>query len=108
MDSFADWVQAKRGMIETLRAMVAAGTIERSDMKARMSAVIAAFLAAGAEQRLLRDDVEAADVLRSITGLLSTRGEAADRAQVDRTLDILIDGLRYRLARLPGSGAMPS
>jgi AcrR family transcriptional regulator len=95
MDAFADWVEAKRGMIESLRAMISAGAIERSDMQAQMGAVIDAFLRAGAAQGLLRDDVEAADVLRSLTGLLSTRGAGANRAQLDRTLDILIDGLRF-------------
>jgi AcrR family transcriptional regulator len=96
MDRFVKWVQGKRGMTETLRAMFASGALVRSEMQKRLAATIADFLAAGVAAGTLRDDVEAPDVLRSLIGLLTVGGESPDRSSLDRTLDLLVDGLRYR------------
>lgn len=93
MDRFVAWVAGKQGMVETLRAMFAGGRLVRSEMQERLVATIAAFLAAGGE---LRDDVEAADVLRSLIGLISVGGAGPDDSSLDRTLDLLLDGLRRR------------
>jgi AcrR family transcriptional regulator len=91
MDRFIDWVAGKQGMVETLRAMFASGAILRSEMQERLIATIAEFLDAGGS---LRDDVEAADVLRSLIGLISVGGAGPDHSSLDRTLDLLLDGLR--------------
>jgi AcrR family transcriptional regulator len=96
MDRFVKWVQGKQGMTETLRAMFASGALVRSEMQERLAATIADFLAAGAAAGTLRDDVEAADVLRSLIGLITVGGTSPDRSSRDRTLDLLVDGLRYR------------
>jgi AcrR family transcriptional regulator len=96
MDRFVKWVQGKQGMTETLRAMFASGALVRSEMQKRLAATIADFLAAGVAAGTLRDDVEAPDVLRSLIGLLTVGGESPDRSSLDRTLDLLVDGLRYR------------
>ncbi len=96
MDRFAEWVAGKQGMMETLRAMFASGAIERSEMQGRLAATIAEFLSAGAESGVLRDDVEAADVLRSLIGLITVAGAGPERSSLDRTFDLLVDGLRFR------------
>jgi AcrR family transcriptional regulator len=96
MDRFAAWVEGKQGMVETLRAMFASGALARSEMQDRLVETIDAFLVAGAEQGVLRGDVEARDVLRSLIGLITVRGASPARSQLDRTLDLLADGLRYR------------
>jgi AcrR family transcriptional regulator len=98
MDRFAAWADGKQGMTETLRAMFASGAIVRSEMQDRLVATIAEFLAAGAATGVLRDDVEARDVLRSLIGLIAVRHAGPTRSQRDRTLDLLVDGLRYRPA----------
>jgi AcrR family transcriptional regulator len=98
MDRFADWAAGKQGMMETLRAMFASGAIVRSEMQERLAATIADFLAAGAAAGTLRGDVEAPDVLRSLIGLITVGGSGPDRSSLDRTLDLLLDGLRYRTA----------
>jgi AcrR family transcriptional regulator len=98
MDRFAAWADGKQGMTETLRAMFASGAIVRSEMQDRLVATIAEFLAAGAATGVLRDDVEARDVLRSLIGLIAVRRAGPARSQRDRTLDLLVDGLRYRPA----------
>ena len=96
IDRFAAWADGKQGMTETLRAMFASGAIERSEMQDRLIATIADFLTAGAEAGVLRDDVEPRDVLRSLIGLIAVRHAGPARSQRDRTLDLLVDGLRYR------------
>jgi AcrR family transcriptional regulator len=98
MDRFVKWVQGKQGMVETLRAMFASGAIVRSEMQERLAGAIADFLAAGAAAGTLRADVEAADVLRSLIGLITVGGASPDHSSLDRTLDILLDGLRPRPA----------
>jgi AcrR family transcriptional regulator len=96
MDRFAAWVEGKQGMVETLRAMFASGALVRSEMQDRLVETIDAFLVAGAEQGVLRDDVDARDVLRSLIGLITVRDAGPARSQLDRTLDLLVDALRYR------------
>jgi AcrR family transcriptional regulator len=95
MDRFVDWVEGKQGMKETLRAMFAGGSLDRSEMQAKMIATIDAFLAAGAEAGVLRADLDGSDVLRSLIGLVSVGAAAPDRSALDRTLDLLVDGLRF-------------
>jgi AcrR family transcriptional regulator len=95
MDRFVDWVEGKQGMKETLRAMFAGGSLDRSEMQAKMIATIDAFLAAGAEAGVLRADHDGADVLRTLIGLVSVGAAAPDRSALDRTLDLLVDGLRF-------------
>jgi AcrR family transcriptional regulator len=95
MDRFAEWVEGKQGMTETLRAMFASGAIVRSAMQERLAATIAEFLVAGSAAGVLRADVEAADVLRSLIGLITVGGASPERSSLDRTFDLLVDGLRY-------------
>jgi AcrR family transcriptional regulator len=97
MDRFADYVATKRGMADTLRALVAEGTIMRSQTRAGLAAAIARMLDAGAAAGTLRDDVEPEDVLSSIVGVFLTTGATEQRPQADRMLDLLMDGLRPRV-----------
>ncbi len=96
MDRFADYVATKRGMADTLRALIAEGTITRSETRAGLAAAIARMLDAGAAAGTLRDDVDPEDVLSSIVGVFLTTGAPEQRAQAGRMLDLLMDGLRAR------------
>lgn len=96
MDRYAAFVQTKRGMLDTLRSGWAAGTIATPDTRARISAVIAAFLAAGAAQGTLRDDVEADDVTAALAGTLLFDAALGSAERTGRLLDLLVDGLRPR------------
>lgn len=95
MDRFVAWVEGKQGMVETLRAMIASGAIVRSEMQAELIATINAFLVAGVDEGTLRADIAGADVLRALIGLISVRGASPARSRLDRTLDLLVDGLRF-------------
>ncbi len=96
MDRFADYVATKRGMADTLRALVAEGTITRSETRAGLAAAIARMLDAGAAAGTLRGDVDPEDVLSSIVGVFLTTGASEQRAQAGRMLDLLMAGLRAR------------
>jgi AcrR family transcriptional regulator len=94
MDGFADYVTAKHGMAETLRAIAATGTISPAQTQQTLTATIKGLLDAGAAAGTLRDDVPAGDVLASLTGIFLVAGAPGQRAQAGRLLDLLMQGLR--------------
>ncbi len=94
MDSFADYVAAKHGMAETLRAIAASGAISPAQTKQTLTATIKSLRDAGAAAGSLRGDIPAGDVLTSLTGIFLVAGTPGQRAQAGRLLDLLMDGLR--------------
>lgn len=94
MDRFADYVAAKRGMAETLRAVVASGAVASSETRAGLIATIQSLLDAGAAAGTVRSDVYAEDVFASLTGIFLAAGAPGQREQAGRMLDLLMDGLK--------------
>lgn len=94
MNGFADYVTAKHGMAETLRAIAATGTISPAQTQQMLTGTIKGLLDAGAAAGTLRADVAAGDVLASLTGIFLVVGTPDQRAQAGRLLDLLMDGLR--------------
>jgi AcrR family transcriptional regulator len=93
MDRFADYMTAKRGMGDALRALIASGGDPFSESRARLTAAVTTLLRAGAEAGTLRPDVSSDDVLVGLNGIsLATDPERRDQA--GRLLDLLMDGLR--------------
>lgn len=95
---YADFVATKHGMAEALRAVVASGAITSGQTRQRLSAAISSMLDAGIADSSLRGDVRADDVIASLAGLLWAAGRPDQREQADRMLDLLLDGLRPRVA----------
>lgn len=98
MDRFADYVAAKRGMAETLRAVVASGAITSTETRDGLTATIQSLLDAGAAAGTVRGDVNAQDVFASLTGIFLASGAPDQREQAGRMLDLLMDGLRAHTA----------
>jgi AcrR family transcriptional regulator len=98
MDHFADYVAAKRGMAEALRAVVASGAISSSETRDTLTGAIGGLLDAGAAAGAVRDDINAEDVLATLTGVFLAAGAPGQRDQAARMLDLLMDGLRARTA----------
>ncbi|MFL6120445.1 TetR/AcrR family transcriptional regulator [Actinophytocola sp.] len=96
MDRFADYVAAKRDMADTLRAMIAAGTITSSQARVRLAEAVQTMLDAGAEAGTIRSDVRAEDVVASLVGVFLACGSPEQRAQAGRMLDLLVAGLVAR------------
>lgn len=97
MDRYAAFVAIKRGMADTLRAGWASGTMATPQTRERITAAIAAILAAGATTGSLRADVDPADITAMILGvfLFTAAGNASD--QTERLLDLVVDAVRPSL-----------
>lgn len=94
LDRYAQFVTAKRGMLDTLRSGWAAGTVATPDTRARITLVVSDFLAAGASQGVLRDDVPVDDVTAALVGVFLSTTALGQPDQVGPLLDLLMAGLR--------------
>jgi AcrR family transcriptional regulator len=93
MGRFVAFLATKRGMADALRAVIAQGGVPHENTRALVQEALARLLEASAAAGAIRPGVEPFDVLTSLSGVsLATE----DPAQVDRLLDLLMDGLRYR------------
>jgi len=93
MDRYASFVSAKRGMADSLRAMIESGEVEINEMHARIVAATDTLLRAGAEDGSLRSDVQADDVVSSLIGIFLASGSSE---QTGRMLDLLVAGVAVR------------
>jgi AcrR family transcriptional regulator len=90
MDRYAEFVAAKRGMAESLRAMVASGAVEPSQTRASIVGAVELLLRAGADDGSLRSDIRADDVVSSLLGVFMATGSPE---QTGRMLDLLAAGV---------------
>lgn len=95
MDRYGAFVAAKRGMAETLRALLASSA-EPGETRQRIRAAVDDILVAGAAAHVLRADVAADDVVVALIGVFLATAQAPDPRQAGRMLDLLVDGLRVR------------
>lgn len=93
MDRFADYVSAKREMADALRAVIASGAITATGSRRQLADAVRELLDAGVQNGSLRPGVEPLDVVASLVGVFLA---AADSAQAERMLDLLMDSVRAR------------
>ncbi|GAA1329046.1 TetR/AcrR family transcriptional regulator [Actinocatenispora thailandica] len=93
MDRLIDYMAAKHGMADALRALIAAGGNPFAASRSRLTAALTTLLDAGVEQGLLRGEVAADDILVGLSGL-AMHAAPDRRDQLGRLLDLLMDGLR--------------
>ena len=94
MDLFAEWLATKHGMLDTLLSMVDAGEIAEAQSRTELLDAITTILDAGSAAGDLRADISADDIAASLMGIFAVAGRPAQRAQAERLLDLLMDGLR--------------
>jgi AcrR family transcriptional regulator len=94
MDAYAAFVTAKRGMAESLRSLLQAGTITSSQTRQRVTDTIQTFLDAGVHAGSLRADVRADDVAASLVGVFLATPDPAQSDQAGRMLDLLVAGIQ--------------
>src|SRR5689334_6940062 len=99
MDRFIDYLAAKQGMAEALRAAVASGADPFGETLDRLSTAVNTLLRAGAEAGVLRPDIDPVDVGLSLSGISLITSTPAQRGRAGRLLDLLLDGLRYGAGR---------
>jgi AcrR family transcriptional regulator len=90
MDRYASFVAAKRGMAQSLAAMVDSGAVERNQTRASIVGAVDMLLRAGADDGSLRSDVRAEDVVSSLLGVFLASGSPD---QTGRMLDLLAAGV---------------
>jgi AcrR family transcriptional regulator len=93
MGRFIDYMAAKRGMADALRAVIASGGNPYEQSRARLLDAVTTLATAGVAAGTIRDGVEPIDILTSLSGLSLA---AVEPGQSDRLLDLLMDGLRPR------------
>lgn len=91
LERFIDHLEAKPGMIQAMRAVVAAGVKPMSDSFTMIAAAIAPILEAGRAAGVLREDVTVDDFIAAKGAIATAHPERARRLAV-----ILVDGLRSR------------
>jgi AcrR family transcriptional regulator len=94
MDRYAAFVATKRGMMDTLRAGWASGSIATPSTRERITAAIATILTEGARTGRLRADVEAQDVTTLLLGVFFSTAAGDTPGQTGRLLDLVVDALR--------------
>ncbi|MFF5565507.1 TetR/AcrR family transcriptional regulator [Streptomyces sp. NPDC012623] len=94
MDRYASFVATKRGMIDTLRAGWASGSVATPTTRERFTAVIATILAEGARAGSLRTDVEPDDVTAMLLGVFLSTAADDTPQRAGRLCDLLVDALR--------------
>jgi AcrR family transcriptional regulator len=96
MDLFADWLATKRGMLDTLLAMIESGEIAHAETRAELLDAITTILDAGIAAGDLRADISAEDIAAGLLGILAVAAKRGQHAQANRLLDLLMDGLSPR------------
>jgi AcrR family transcriptional regulator len=91
MDLFAEWAAAKRGMVQTLAAMRASGTLDFGASRRDIETIIATLLSAGAAAGELRADLDSADLRTLLAGILAA---TADPEQTRRLFDLTLDAIK--------------
>jgi hypothetical protein len=87
-------MSTKRGMIDALRSVIAAGGNPFNQSRARITEAVGSILAAGQRAGVLREDAVVDDVLNMSGLFLPDKPE-----QSRRVAAILVDGLRFRAKR---------
>jgi AcrR family transcriptional regulator len=96
MRRFAEWAGERRGICEALVSMSASGRFGTGPVCDEVQQVLGMVLEAGAEAGELRSDIDPVDVGGILAGVLSVAGAPEQRAQLDRMLTVVVDGLRRR------------
>ncbi|MER6199433.1 helix-turn-helix domain-containing protein [Streptomyces sp. NPDC001586] len=93
---FLDYVTAKYGMIDALRAIASTGGNPYGRSREMILAAIASLMDACAAAGTIRTDIGPADVAAALEGIALTSAGAEHRQQAERLLDLLLDGLTVR------------
>ncbi|MFF7610013.1 TetR family transcriptional regulator [Streptomyces parvulus] len=93
MSEVLDYLAAKHGMADTLKTLLREDERLGSLTRERLTGAVEDFRLAGTAQKVIREDVPAADILTALAGVTLAAGEPHQRARAERLLDLLMDGL---------------
>ena len=93
MGRFADYIATKQEMANSLRVLIADGTVTKSQAREQLSDAVRAILDAGAAAGTIRAEARAEDVVVALVGVVSVCTLPEQRDQVERLFDLLMAGL---------------
>jgi AcrR family transcriptional regulator len=93
---FLDYVTAKSGMADALRAIAAAGSNPYGHSRDMIQAAVTALMDACAAAGTIRTDISPADMSAALEGIAVTSAEPEQRERAERLLDLTLDGLKTR------------
>ncbi|GIF66533.1 TetR family transcriptional regulator [Asanoa ishikariensis] len=92
MERFVDFMAAKRGMGEALRAVLLSAD-DRSQTRAQLRGALATLLEAGEAEGVVRAGVDPYDVLLGLGGITLIAGAERERELASRLIDLLLHGI---------------
>ena len=104
MDRFVAYAATKRGLGEALRAAMESDSELHGEGFAALTGALDALVGAAVAAGTIRADARGDDVLRALGALWMIRDGDDREAQTARTLDLIVDGLRFGA---PGAPASP-
>ncbi|MFC5833778.1 TetR/AcrR family transcriptional regulator [Nonomuraea insulae] len=93
---FLDYVTAKLGMADALRAIAAAGSNPYGHSRDMIQAAITVLMDACVAAGTIRTDISPADMGAALAGIALTSASPDQRQQAERLLDLTLDGLKAR------------
>jgi AcrR family transcriptional regulator len=94
MGQWSAFVMSKRGMADSLEALMRSGAVEASETIALLTEAVGVILDAGRASQTLRRDARADDVVAALMGTLIVACSPERSDQAARLLDLLMAGLR--------------
>ncbi|WP_020664187.1 TetR/AcrR family transcriptional regulator [Amycolatopsis benzoatilytica] len=94
MDRFAEYASTKHDMADTLRAIIEAGTVDMTQVRAELTTAVQLILDAGAADRTLRTDLQAQDVVVTVVSACAMPVLPGGPEQRGRMFDLIVDGIR--------------
>lgn len=95
MDHYIGYMTTKQGMGDALKALIESGGNPFSETKERLIGALELLLDASVRAGRIRADYSPLDILISLSGI-AMAGTQSRPEQIDRLLDLLMDGLRHR------------
>jgi AcrR family transcriptional regulator len=96
MERFVEHVATKRGMAMALKSVIGKDSELFAYCHGRIRSSVEMLLANAVEAGAIRSDVEAADLLKALSGICLVSDQPGWQDQARRLVSLLHDGLRYR------------
>jgi AcrR family transcriptional regulator len=103
MDRFVGYAATKRGMGEALQAAMASDSELHAEGYAALTGALDTLVGAAVAAGVVRPDARGDDVLRALGALWMIRDGDDREAVTARTLDLIVDGLRFGAPGAPSA-----
>ncbi|AQW47330.1 TetR/AcrR family transcriptional regulator [Streptomyces violaceusniger] len=90
---FMDYANAKLGMADALRGVVASGVNPYAQSHEMIQDALSRLMDAAVTAGVIRSDISATDMFAALSGIALASGKPEQREQADRLLDLTLDGL---------------